>query len=230
MIYILEASILDDLGDNMIRVYGIKYTKRRSSYLEKSSIYKVVKILKGRGFNEKVQDQLLSTLEVFKGSNFSYRSKFIKVNSITKSIIDNINTISDITNLTDIVGFLAVQDIVKSYKQYLHGLKMFYINHVELLDHNWDLIQTVYHKSGRDLIKEMLATNQTDLSKYMLDTYGIELVDLPKVSPKVDREFIRRFLQVEDSNSHLEERHIEIYHISRLLRCCTRIDGCKSNN
>lgn len=29
MIYILEASILDDLGDNMIRVYGIKYTKRR---------------------------------------------------------------------------------------------------------------------------------------------------------------------------------------------------------
>lgn len=228
MIYIIEASILDDLGDNFIRVYGIKYTKRRSSYLENSSIYSVVKLLKGRGFNEKVKDYLLSTLEVFKGSNFSYRSNYIKINSITKSIIDNINTISDINNLADIVGFLAVQDIVKSYKQYLHGLSRFYINHVELLDHNWNLIQTVYHKSGRDLIKEMLATNQTDLSKYMLDTYGIELVDLPKVSPKVDREFIRRFLQVEDSNSHLEERHIEIYHISRLLRCCTRIDGCKS--
>lgn len=230
MIYILEASILDDLGDNFIRVYGIKYTKRRSSYLENSSIYSVVKLLKGRGFNEKVKDYLLSTLEVFKGSNFSYRSNYIKINSITKSIIDNINTISDINNLADIVGFLAVQDIVKSYKQYLHGLSRFYINHVELLDHNWNLIQTVYHKSGRDLIKEMLATNQTDLSKYMLDTYGIKLVDLPKVSPKVDREFIRRFLQIEDSNSHLEERHIEIYHISRLLRCCTRIDGCKSNN
>jgi hypothetical protein len=76
----------------------------------------------------------------------------------------------------------------------------------------------------------MLATKETDLFKYMLDSYGIELVDLPKVSPKVDREFIRRFLQVEDSNNHLEERHIEIYHISRLLRCCTRVDGCKSDN
>lgn len=229
MIYILEASILDDLGDNMIRVYGIKYTKRRSSYLEKSSIYKVVKLLKGRGFNEKVKDRLLSTLGVFKGSNFSYRSNYIKINSITKSIIDNINTISDITNLTDIVGFLDFQEIVKSYKHHLHKLNIFYINHVELLDHNWDLIRTVYHKSGRDLIKEMLATKETDLSKYMLDTYGIELVDLPKVSPKVDKEFIRRFLQIEDSNNHLEEEHIRVYHISRLLRCCTRIDSCKSN-
>lgn len=229
MIYILEASILDDLGDNFIRVYGIKYTKRRSSYLENSSIYSVVKLLKGRGFNEKVKDYLLSTLEVFKGSNFSYRSNYIKINSITKSIIDNINTISDINNLADIVGFLAVQDIVKSYKQYLHGLSRFYINHVELLDHNWNLIQTVYHKSGRDLIKEMLATKETDLSKYMLDTYGIKLVDLPKVSPKVEKDFIRRFLQVEDSNSHLEERHIEIFQVSKLLGCCTRIDGHKSN-
>lgn len=228
MIYILEASILDDLGDNFIRVYGIKYTKRRSSYLENSSIYSVVKLLKGRGFNEKVKDYLLSTLEVFKGSNFSYRSNYIKINSITKSIIDNINTISDINNLADIVGFLAVQDIVKSYKQYLHRLSRFYINHVELLDHNWNLIQTVYHKSGRDLIKEMLATKETDLSKYMLDTYGIKLVDLPKVSPKVEKDFIRRFLQVEDSNSHLEERHIEIFQVSKLLGCCTRIDGCKS--
>lgn len=228
MIYILEASILDDLGDNVINVYGIEYTKRRSAYFEKSSIYRVVKLLKGRGFNEKVKDYLLSTLEVFKGSNFSYRSNYIKINSITKSIIDNINTISDITNLTDIVEFLAIQDIFNSYKQCLFTLSVQYINRVELLDHNWDLIQTVYHKSGRDLIKEMLATKETDLFKYMLGTYGIELVDLPKVSPKVDREFIRRFLQIEDSNSHLEERHIEIYHISRFLRCCTRIDGCKS--
>jgi hypothetical protein len=228
MIYILEASILDDSGDNVICVYGIKYTKRRSAYLENSSIYSVVKLLKGRGFNEKVKDYLLSTLEVFKGSNFSYRSNYIKINSITKSIIDNINTISDITNLTDIVEFLAIQDIFNSYKQCLFTLSVQYINRVELLDHNWDLIQTVYHKSGRDLIKEMLATKETDLFKYMLDTYGIDLVDLPKVSPKVDREFIRRFLQIEDSNSHLEERHIEIYQVSRLLRCCTRIDGCKS--
>lgn len=225
MIYILETPVIDKLG-NESSVYEIEYFKRRSADLDNNYISNVVKLLKGRGFNEKVENLLHQVLRVFKYDCRCF--KMFKINSITKSIIDNINTISDITNLTDIVEFLAFQDTVKSYKQYLHMLNRFYINHVELLDHNWDLIQTVYHKSGRDLIKEMLAAKETDLLKYMLDTYGIELVDLPKVSPKVDREFIRRFLQIEDSNSHLEDRHIEIYHISRLLRCCTRIDGCKS--
>lgn len=226
MIYILETPVIDKLG-NETSVYEIEYFKRRSADLDNNYISNVVKLLKGRGFDEKVESLLHRVLRVFKYGKYF---KMFKINSITKSIVDNINTISDITNLTDIVEFLAFQDTVKSYKQYLHMLNRFYINYVELLDHNWDLIRTVYHKSGRDLIKEMLATKETDLFKYMLDTYGIELVDLPKVSPKVDREFVRRFLQVEDSNSHLEERHIEIYHISRLLRCCTRIDGCKSNN
>lgn len=225
MIYILETPIIDKSGSET-SVYEIEYFKRRSADLDNNYISNVVKLLKGRGFNEKVEDLLHHVLRVFKYDCRCF--KMFKINSITKSIIDNINTISDITNLTDIVEFLAIQDIFNSYKQCLFTLSVQYINRVELLDHNWDLIQTVYHKSGRDLIKEMLATRETDLSKYMLDTYGIKLVDLPKVSPKVEKDFIRRFLQVEDSNSHLEERHIEIYHISRLLRCCTRIDGCKS--
>ena len=224
MIYILETPIIDNLG-NETSVYEIEYFKRRSADLDNNYISNVVKLLKGRGFDEKVESLLHHALRVFKYGKYF---KMFKINSITKSIIDNINTISDITNLTDIVEFLAIQDIFNSYKQCLFTLSVQYINRVELLDHNWDLIQTVYQKSGRDLIKEMLATKETDLFKYMLDTYGIELVDLPKVLPKVDREFVRRFLQIEDSNSHLEERHIEIYHISRLLRCCTRIDGCKS--
>lgn len=225
MIYILETPVIDKLG-NESSVYEIEYFKRRSADLDNNYISNVVKLLKGRGFNEKVKDLLHQVLRVFKYSKYL---KMFKINSITKSIIDNINTISDITNLTDIVEFLAIQEIFNSYNQCLFTLSVQYINRVELLDHNLDLIQTVYHKSGRDLIKEMLATNQTDLSKYMLDTYGIELVDLPKVSPKVEKDFIRRFLQVEDSNSHLEERHIEIFQVSKLLGCCTRIDGHKSN-
>lgn len=224
MIYILETPIIDELG-NETSVYEIEYFKRRSADLDNNYISRVVKLLKGRGFDEKVESLLHRVLRVFKYGKYF---KMFKINSITKSIIDNINTISDITNLTDIVEFLAIQDIFNSYKQCLFTLSVQYINRVELLDHNWNLIQTVYHKSGRDLIKEMLASKETDLFKYMLDTYGIELVDLPKVSPKVEKDFIRRFLQVEDSNSHLEERHIEIYHISILLGCCTRIDGCKS--
>lgn len=226
MIYILETPIIDNLG-NETSVYEIEYFKRRSADLDNNYISNVVKLLKGRGFNEKVENLLHQVLRVFKYGKYF---KMFKINSITKSIIDNINTISDITNLTDIVEFLAIQDIFNSYNQCLFTLSVQYINRVELLDHNWDLIQTVYHKSGRDLIKEMLATKETDLLKYMLDTYGIELVDLPKVSPKVEKDFIRRFLQVEDSNSHLEERHIEIFQVSKLLGCCTRIDGCKSDN
>lgn len=225
MIYILETPIIDNLG-NETSVYEIEYFKRRSADLDNNYISRVVKLLKGRGFDEKVESLLHHVLRVFKYSKYL---KMFKINSITKSIIDNINTISDITNLTDIVEFLAIQEIFNSYNQCLFTLSVQYINRVELLDHNWDLIQTVYHKNGRDLIKEMLATKETDLSKYMLDTYGIKLVDLPKVSPKVEKDFIRRFLQVEDSNSHLEERHIEIFQVSKLLGCCTRIDGHKSN-
>lgn len=225
MIYILETPVIDKLG-NETSVYEIEYFKRRSADLDNNYISNVVKLLKGRGFDEKVESLLHRVLRVFKYGKYL---KMFKINSITKSIIDNINTIIDITNLTDIVEFLAIQEIFNSYNQCLFTLSVQYINRVELLDHNWDLIQTVYQKNGRDLIKEMLATKETDLSKYMLDTYGIKLVDLPKVSPKVEKDFIRRFLQVEDSNSHLEERHIEIFQVSKLLGCCTRIDGHKSN-
>lgn len=144
--------------------------------------------------------------------------------SITKSIIDNINTIDDITNLKNIVGFLALQECVKPLKHRLYVLNDYYINYVELLDYNWNLIRTVYHKSGRDLIKEMKSTNETDLFKYMSDTYRVKLVEPPKILPSKEKDFIRRVLKVEDSNSRLEEGHIEIYQISKLLECCTRID------
>ena len=216
MIYIIEMLATRDLNDP-IRIFKIGYTcdfdRRMSEYMTCNASFIVYKKLEGDEFDMTCEKMIHRHL---KNKKYDSRSEmFIKDDELVE-LIDRINTREDILSLkgTAKVSHTTVNKYFGEYRG--------------VITKNWDLIQIVFNKEPRDLIKEMLASKETDLIKYMLDTYGIDLVDLPKVSPKVDREFIRRFLQVEDSNSHLEETHIEIYHISRLLRCCTRLDGCKS--
>lgn len=216
MIYILEMLGTEDL-ENPVRVFKVGYTsnfkKRLAQYKTHNACFKIYKLLEGEDFDRKAEQILHRVLSFFR---YKDRPEMFKKTKGTKGIIDSINTAEDLYNLENLIKFLDCR--------YVSDEDKYFIEYIQWLDHNWDLIQTVYHKKGKDLIHEMLDSRETDLFRYMSNTYGIDInSELPSVEPS-------KPLQIIVSNDYLSETYsdyIEYLIAYGFLNSCKKVEARK---
>lgn len=110
---------------------------------------------------------------------------FVKDDELVE-IIDRINTREDILSLkgTAKVSHTTVNKYFGKYRG--------------VITKNWDLIQTVFNKGPKDLVQEMLESDETDLFSYVKENYGIELEDFTDEEKKAVSEFLSQLSTIKD--------------------------------
>lgn len=178
MIYIIEMLATRDLNDP-IRIFKIGYTcdfdRRMSEYMTCNASFIVYKKLEGDEFDMTCEKMIHRYI---KDKKYDGRSEmFIKDDELVE-LIDKINTREDILSLKG-TAKVSHTTVNKYYGEY-RGV----------ITKNWNLIQTVFNKGPRDLVQEMLESDETDLFSYVKENYGIELEDFTDEEKKVVSEFL----------------------------------------
>lgn len=186
MIYIIEMLATRDLNDP-IRIFRIGYTcdfdRRMSEYMTCNASFIVYKKLEGDEFDMTCEKMIHRHI---KDKKYDGRSEmFIKDDELVE-IIDKINTREDILNLKG-TAKVSHTKVNKYYDEY-RGV----------ITKNWDLIQTVFNKGPRNLVHEMLESDETDLFSYVKDSYGIKLVDFTDEEKKAICEFLDHLSTIRD--------------------------------
>lgn len=186
MIYIIEMLATRDLNDP-IRIFKIGYTcdfdRRMSEYMTCNASFIVYKKLEGDEFDMTCEKMIHRHL---KNKKYDSRSEmFIKDDELVE-LIDRINTREDILSLkgTAKVSHTTVNKYFGEYRG--------------VITKNWDLIQTVFNKGPRDLVREMLESDGTDLFSYVKENYGIELEDFTDEEKKAACEFLGHLSTIKD--------------------------------
>lgn len=186
MIYIIEMLATRDLNDP-IRIFKIGYTcdfdRRMSEYMTCNASFIVYKKLEGDEFDMTCEKMIHRHI---KDKKYDGRSEmFIKDDELVE-LIDSINTREDILSLkgTAKVSHTTVNKYFSEYRG--------------VITKNWDLIQTVFNKEPRDLVREMLESSETDLFSYVKENYGIELEDFTDEEKKAVCEFLGHLSTIKD--------------------------------
>ena len=186
MIYIIEMLATRDLNDP-IRIFKIGYTcdfdRRMSEYMTCNASFIVYKKLEGDEFDMTCEKMIHRHL---KNKKYDSRSEmFIKDDELVE-LIDRINTREDILSLkgTAKVSHTTVNKYFGEYRG--------------VITKNWDLIQIVFNKEPRDLVQEMLESDETDLFSYVKENYGIDLVDFTDEEKKAVCEFLGHLSTIKD--------------------------------
>lgn len=186
MIYIIEMLATRDLNDP-IRIFKIGYTcdfdRRMSEYMTCNASFIVYKKLEGDEFDMTCEKMIHRHL---KNKKYDSRSEmFIKDDELVE-LIDRINTMEDILSLkgTAKVSHTTVNKYFGEYRG--------------VITKNWDLIQIVFNKEPRDLVQEMLESDETDLFSYVKENYGIDLVDFTDEEKKAVCEFLGHLSTIKD--------------------------------
>ena len=186
MIYIIEMLATRDLNDP-IRIFKIGYTcdfdRRMSEYMTCNASFIVYKKLEGDEFDMTCEKMIHRHL---KNKKYDSRSEmFIKDDELVE-LIDRINTREDILSLkgTAKVSHTKVNKYFGEYRG--------------VITKNWDLIQIVFNKEPRDLVQEMLESDETDLFSYVKENYGIDLVDFTDEEKKAVCEFLGHLSTIKD--------------------------------
>lgn len=186
MIYIIEMLATRDLNDP-IRIFKIGYTcdfdRRMSEYMTCNASFVVYKKLEGDEFDMTCEKMIHRHL---KNKKYDSRSEmFIKDDELVE-LIDRINTREDILSLkgTAKVSHTTVNKYFGEYRG--------------VITKNWDLIQIVFNKEPRDLVQEMLESDETDLFSYVKENYGIDLVDFTDEEKKAVCEFLGHLSTIKD--------------------------------
>lgn len=186
MIYIIEMLATRDLNDP-IRIFKIGYTcdfdRRMSEYMTCNASFIVYKKLEGDEFDMTCEKMIHRHL---KNKKYDSRSEmFVKDDELVE-IIDRINTREDILSLkgTAKVSHTTVNKYFGEYRG--------------VITKNWDLIQTVFNKGPKDLVQEMLESDETDLFSYVKENYGIELEDFTDEEKKAVSEFLSQLSTIKD--------------------------------
>lgn len=186
MIYIIEMLATRDLNDP-IRIFKIGYTcdfdRRMSEYMTCNASFIVYKKLEGDEFDMTCEKMIHRHL---KNKKYDSRSEmFIKDDELVE-LIDRINTREDILSLkgTAKVSHTTVNKYFGKYRG--------------VITKNWDLIQTVFNKGPKDLVQEMLESDETDLFSYVKENYGIELEDFTDEEKKAVSEFLSQLSTIKD--------------------------------
>lgn len=186
MIYIIEMLATRDLNDP-IRIFKIGYTcdfdRRMSVYMTCNASFIVYKKLEGDEFDMTCEKMIHRHI---KDKMYDGRSEmFIKDDELVE-LIDSINTKEDILSLkgTAKVSHTTVNKYFGEYRG--------------VITKNWDLIQIVFNKEPRDLVQEMLESDETDLFSYVKENYGIDLVDFTDEEKKAVSEFLSQLSTIKD--------------------------------
>ena len=186
MIYIIEMLATRDLNDP-IRIFKIGYTcdfdRRMSEYMTCNASFIVYKKLEGDEFDMTCEKMIHRHI---KDKKYDGRPEmFIKDDELVE-LIDKINTREDILSLKG-TAKVSHTTVNKYYGEY-RGV----------ITKNWNLIQTVFNKGPRDLVQEMLESDETDLFSYVKENYGIELEDFTDEEKKAVSEFLSQLSTIKD--------------------------------
>lgn len=186
MIYIIEMLATRDLNDP-IRIFKVGYTcdfdRRMSEYMTCNASFIVYKKLEGDEFDMTCEKMIHRHI---KDKKYDGRSEmFIKDDELVE-LIDSINTKEDILSLKG-TAKVSHTTVNKYYGEY-RGV----------ITKNWNLIQTVFNKGPRDLVQEMLESDETDLFSYVKENYGIELEDFTDEEKKAVCEFLGHLSNIKD--------------------------------
>lgn len=183
MIYIIEMLATKDLNDP-IRIFNTcDFDRRMYEYMTCNASFIVYKKLEGDEFDMTCEKMIHRHL---KNKKYDSRSEmFIKDDELVE-LIDSINTRDDILSLkgTAKVSHTMVNKYFGEYRG--------------VITKNWDLIQTVFNREPRDLVQEMLESDETDLFSYVKDSYGMDLVDFTDEEKKAICEFLGHLSTIRD--------------------------------
>jgi len=192
MIYIIEMLATRDLNDP-IRIFKIGYTcdfdRRMSEYMTCNASFIVYKKLEGDEFDMTCEKMIHRHI---KDKKYDGRSEmFVKDDELVE-LIDRINTREDILSLkgTAKVSHTTVNKYFGEYRG--------------VITKNWGLIQTVFNKGRKDLVREMLESSETDLFSYVKENYGIDLVDFTDEEKKAVHKFLGHLSTIKGHKDRLK--------------------------